>query len=108
MSLGIFCDAPFGNEDAWIAFSLAHFLRHQTYRQSINANVTQSKIDNISPTDSVWMLDHAQEHFDIATALNVNANPNLGETDLSVQANFDNWMYQHRTEHDLFDLALGL
>jgi len=108
MSISIFCDAPYGNEDAWYRFVLAHYLRHQTYRSMVSAQVTNSSIQSIIPKDNSWMLLHAQEHLDMANALGLQANPNIGVVDMTVAENYQQWMLQHRDEHANFDLALGL
>jgi hypothetical protein len=108
VSLAIFCDAPHKDEAAWNAFVLAHFLRHGTIRDSINGSVTASKIDNITIDNQDWMLDHAQEHLDTCNALNIQASPYIGETDMKDPSAYSQWMYQHRLEHDQFDKLLGL
>jgi hypothetical protein len=108
MSLGIYCQAPFNNASAWEAFALAHYLRHQTIANAINGPVTQSKLDDIATDKTGWMLDHAQTHLDICNALGINANPDLGETNLKDMASYQQWMQIHWTEHDLIDQALNL
>lgn len=89
-------------------FQLAHLLRHKTIASSVASQVTASKLSDIEPGKTEWMLDHAQTHMDICNALGINANPDLGETDLTKRENYEAWMAMHRTEHDLIDRALGL
>jgi hypothetical protein len=112
MGIGVFCDAKFGDRGQWETFALAHFLRHETIRQSIGTAgtvaITQAKIDNITVDDLNWMLDHAQEHLDICNALALQASPYVAECDLTDSSQYANWMYFHKNEHDAFDQALGI
>jgi hypothetical protein len=108
VSLAVFCDVPFGHEQAWLVFQLAHFLRHQTIANIISGRITASRLDKIQPNEIEWMQDHAQTHLDICQALNIAANPLLGETDLTQPGQYEAWMAMHRDEHELFDQALKL
>lgn len=108
MGIGVFCDAPFGNDQAWLSFQLAHFLHHKTINASVTDRVTNARLSQARPNDTSWMLDHAQAHADICNALGIAANPDLGETDLTKRESYEAWMEMHRTEHDLIDRALGL
>jgi hypothetical protein len=108
VSLAVFCDVPFGHDQAWLVFQLAHFLRHQTIAVTLGSQITASRLDQIRPNDIGWMQDHAQTHLDICQALGITANPLLGETDLTQPGQYEAWMAMHRDEHELFDLALKL
>ena len=111
MNLSPFQDTPFGDEDAFEAFQLAHGLAHAKIAQTM---FNTSKFYNVYPLfdtpdyDRDWKLFHYTEHQSIFNLLDMSDLPDLATVDFNKQDEYEDWMLQHTLVHARINIALGI
>ena len=111
MNLSPFSDLPFGDDDAWDDFSLAHSLAHDKIAQVMYSNSNYYETYPLEETpqhDRNWLLNHQSEHQSIFSLLNLTGLPDLSTVDFAKQDEFEDWVFLHSQIHTTINAQLGI
>lgn len=110
MNIAPACDAPFGNEEAFLEFLGANEVAHIAIGSALarEGHLVSSPPPMGNPEETPdWLLDHWQRHRDECAPLGIPV-PDLSTVDFSDEFQYYDWMLQHKNLHQNQNAALGI
>lgn len=111
MNIEPFQDTPFGDDEAFEAFQLAHGLAHERIASvmiGLGNNYNTYPLYDTPDTDRDWKLFHYIEHQSIYHLLKLDNLPDLSTVNFDDEGEFTDWMQMHTLVHTRINATLGI
>jgi hypothetical protein len=115
MSIDLFAQMNFSDDEAWKVFTFNHGFVHENYSRLIlnqfNVQIPKYDLYTVRLSDNMetqnWLQTHDQVHKYISSITGLGESPDLETVDLKDKSQFYDWMYYHQLIHDQIDTLLG-
>lgn len=115
VSIDLFAQMDFADEEAWKVFTLNHGFVHENYSRLIqvtyNVQVPLYDLYTVRLDDGMatqnWLQTHDAVHQYISQITGLGESPDLETVNLKDKDQFYDWMYYHQLIHDQIDQVLG-